>query len=128
MDDFFRQRDALSIPGERGDKFVISTSQSDFKNIEPDGTGSVRITREAKYKVQSFIRILADATRWEFAADRWSFGELTKYRFSKGSFEADRRRINNSTFHEFIVRNPLSWAMTSGQNIEYTLETPSSLP
>jgi hypothetical protein len=128
MDDFFRRRDTLNIRGERGDKFVISTSQSDFKNIETDRPGTVRITSEAKEKLRGFIELLSDATHWEYDESHWAFSDLKKYQFTKGSFEADQKRVNNSTFKYFIAQNPLSWAMTSGQNIEYTLETPNSLP
>lgn len=128
MDEFFRRRDTLSIPGERGDKFVISTPASGFKNIEPDGHNTVRITAQAKTKLKGFIQILSDATGWGFTEGDWSFNDLQKYEFSKDNFEAKKWRINNTTFDQFITQNPLSWAMTSGLNIEFTLESPDSLP
>lgn len=38
-----------------------------------------------------------------------------------------KKTITIQTFKDFIEKNPLSWAMTSGDNIEYTLEEPDKL-
>ena len=35
--------------------------------------------------------------------------------------------LTSKSFQEFLEKEPLSWAMTSGDNIEYMLETPSKL-
>ncbi|MDX9759013.1 MAG: hypothetical protein RBU27_07625 [Bacteroidota bacterium] len=128
MDDFFRLRDTLNVTGERGDKFVISTKNSEIKNAEVDGHETFRITDKAKEKVEGFIRILSEATGWDYVQDHWTFSGLRGYSFSKSSFEAEGWRINNRTFDALLALNPLSWAMTSGANIEFTLENPSHLP
>lgn len=49
------------------------------------------------------------------------------YQFKKGDFISDKKTITIKTFQDFIHKKPLSWAMTSGTNIEYTLETPDKL-
>jgi hypothetical protein len=48
-------------------------------------------------------------------------------KFTKGDFKSDKKTITIKHFQEFIEKKPLSWAMTSGDNIEYTLEEPDKL-
>jgi hypothetical protein len=45
------------------------------------------------------------------------------YKFKKGTIVPSNKRFN-----ELVEKNPLSWAMTKGQAIEYTLEEPDLLP
>jgi len=47
--------------------------------------------------------------------------------FTKGDFKGQGKRVNGNNFNELMQKNPLSWAMTSGDNIEYTLEEPDKL-
>ncbi|MDR1491600.1 MAG: hypothetical protein LBT05_02585 [Planctomycetaceae bacterium] len=42
-------------------------------------------------------------------------------------FKGDKKTITIKNFLEFIENKPLSWAMTSSDNIEYTLEEPDKL-
>lgn len=128
MDEFFRRRDRLNKPGERGDKFAISESNGQFKNIEIQGNGNFRVTDEEQTKVKEFIRILAETTGWGFNESSWAFENLKRYKFSKNSFEAKGWTVSDRDFNKLIQLNPLSWAMTSGQNIEFTLEEPDILP
>jgi hypothetical protein len=128
MESFFQKRDKLSITGERGDKFVISDKDSSFKNIAADAQGTFRISDSAQTKVKGFLRLLAEGTEWTFQERSWNFEELQKFQFTKSSFEASGWKLNNKTFANFMNKNPLSWAMTSGTNIEFTLESPDSMP
>ncbi len=50
------------------------------------------------------------------------------YKFTKGDFLNKKWNLTNSNYNKFIELNPLSWAMTSGNNIEFTLEEPDNLP
>jgi hypothetical protein len=128
MDEFFRKRDKLNIPGERGDKFGISESRGQFKNIEDQANGMFKVTDIEQRKVKGFINLLAETTGWEFNEDAWTFENLKCYKFSKGSFEGRHWTVSDRDFEQLMRLNPLSWAMTSGLNIEFTLEEPDSLP
>ncbi len=128
MDEFFRKRDLLNKPGERGDKFAISESNGQFKNIEKQSNGNFRITNEEQRKVKGFIKLLSDTTTWEFNETQWTFEDLKYYKFSKSSFDKMNWTVSDRDFFKLMELNPLSWAMTSGQNIEYTLEEPDVLP
>ena len=128
MDEFFRKRDVLSVPGERGDKFIISSSGSMIKNVEPQKNGKLRITQTALDKVLGFINLLAQTTQWEFHREQWCFENLRGYRFTKDSFESKGWTTSIRDYNKFMELNPLSWAMTSNANIEFTLESPDTLP
>ncbi len=128
MDEFFRKRDKLNKPGERGDKFGISESNGEFKNIEDQKHGRVKVLDAEQRKVKGFINLLAETTGWDFIEDAWTFENLKCYKFSKGSFEGRNWTVSDRDFRKLMSLNPLSWAMTSGQNIEFTLEGPDSLP
>ena len=74
------------------------------------------------------MNILSDFTTWNYMEDYWLCWENMKFsQFTKGDFQKDKKTITIANFIEFIKRNPLSWAMTSGTNIEYTLEEPDKL-
>ncbi|MBI2429202.1 MAG: hypothetical protein HYV29_10500 [Ignavibacteriales bacterium] len=128
MDEFFRKRDLLNKPGERGDKFAISESNGQFKNIQELSDGTYKITNEEQSKVRGFINLLAETTTWEFEEKKWTFEGLKRYKFSKGSFDRNGWTVSDRDYNKLMELKPLSWAMTSGQNIEYTLEEPDTLP
>ncbi len=126
MDNFFRQRDEISITNERGDRLRISTTDGSPYNIVKCGT-FYKINAGAKTRIKKFIRMLSALTRWRYTENRWSWSNFRLYRFIKRDFASSKIRLNNKTFEKFLTKKPLSWAMTSGQNIEYTLEKPDKL-
>lgn len=128
MDQFFRKRDELNVTGERGDKFGISSSSGEFKNVERQRNGKVNVSDVEQRKVKAFICLLSETTGWEFNEALWTFEDLRPYKFTKGSFQGEGSTVSDRDFGKLMRRNPLSWAMTSGQNIEFTLEEPDSLP
>ncbi|PKP58159.1 MAG: hypothetical protein CVT89_03300, partial [Candidatus Altiarchaeales archaeon HGW-Altiarchaeales-2] len=71
----------------------------------------------------AFLNILEDLTGWKFIKDKWLFDNFSVYRFKKGNIKPGNQRFN-----ELVLKNPLSWAMTSTLAIEYTLEEPDKLP
>lgn len=126
MDDFFRQRDEISISKERGDRIKISEKDGTPYNIINNGN-VYEIEQEAKNRIVKFINLLANLTCWPYIKQNWTWNNLKLYQFNKNDFENCGKRINNKNIEEFYLQNPLSWAMTSGINIEYTLETPDKL-
>jgi len=126
MDEFFRKRDEISIFKERGDRLRISETDGLPANIKREDN-LYKINLEAKGRVEKFISILSDLTGWKYNSSHWAWDNLKLYKFTKGDFTGRKIRLNNKTFEELLSKNPLSWAMTSGQNIEYTLEKPDKI-
>ena len=128
MDNFFRKRDAISVSKERGDRLRISNKDGSPANIENIQNINCHINTDAKNRIIDFIKILSDLTTWEYKLDNWNCWENMKFsQFKKGDFKGDKKTITIQNFREFIEKKPLSWAMTSGDNIEYTLEQPDKL-
>lgn len=127
MDEFFRKRDEISITKERGDRLRISVKDgSPFNIIETDGNYSLE--KDAVRRIKEFIGLLSHFTGWKFIEENWLWDEFELFKFTKRDFKGDGKNVNGTNFNELMLKNPLSWAMTSGQNIEYTLEEPDSLP
>lgn len=129
MNEFFRRRDLLSIKRERGDRLRISNPDGTPANIENSDDVYCHINTAAKSRIVDFMQILSDLTTWKYISDNWEcWSEMKLYRFSKSDFKSDKKTLTIKNFLEFIQKSPLSWAMTSGDNIEYTLETPDKIP
>lgn len=126
MDEFFRRRDEISIVKERGDRLRISETDGSPANIEKQNS-FYKVNSEARKRIEKFIKILSNLTGWKYNQDSWTWENLKLYKFTKGDFEGSKIRLNNKTFEKFLSKKPLTWAMTSGQNIEYTLEKPDKL-
>lgn len=126
MDNFFRERDAISIPGQRGDRLKISNKDSSAFNIENDGV-LWKINNESSDRCIRFLKLLSSHTKWEFKSDSWNFRGLNKMQFTKSDFKSRNWTIKKENYNRFIDLNPLSWAMTSGDNIEFTQEYPDKL-
>jgi hypothetical protein len=127
MDQFFRERDKISVPRERGDRLKISDNRAVY-NTCPDGTGLCRIQDSPAMRAQRFIRLLAEYTGWKFVEQSWAFGKLRTFQFTKSDFTGKGWNATNDNFARMISLNPLSWAITSGTNVEFTVENPSILP
>ena len=87
------------------------------------------IAKDAIDRICGFMKYIGGLTGWTFKGADWNCWEnMHFFKFTKGSFKGDRRTLTINNFKEFIQRNPLSWAMTSAAEIEYTIEEPSILP
>ncbi len=126
MDEFFKKRDEISIPGERGDRLKISSIDSNPYNILKKGS-FYEIDFGAKNRIIEFIKILSSLTTWKYKEKSWLWDNLDLYKFTKRDFKKDGKRLNNANFDNLISKNPLSWAITSRGNLEYTLERPDKL-
>lgn len=129
MNDFLRERDAISIPRERGDRVTITIrgGEGTPHNLIVEGEGLYLFNNEAKQRAERFLRLLAKLTGWKYEKSDWSWNKWHLSQFIKQDFVGSKTRLNNKTFNEFIAKNPLSFAMTSTQNIEYTLEDPNRM-
>lgn len=126
MNDFFRERDGISITKERGDRLKISETDGTPFNIIKDES-LYKIKDQAKERILKFIKMLSSLTTWEYIEEKWTWERFKLYKFTKKDFAGRNVRLNSGTFNELLIKKPLSWAMTSGKNIEYTLEKPDKL-
>ncbi|MCG2701491.1 hypothetical protein L6267_04965 [Candidatus Parcubacteria bacterium] len=126
MDEFFKKRDEISVFKERGDRLKISESDGSPINIKKENN-FYKINSEANERIEKFIKILSDLTCWKYSQSNWAWKNFKLYKFTKEDFAGKNIRLNNKTFEKFLGKKPLSWAMTSGQNIEYTTEKPDKL-
>lgn len=128
MEEFFKKRDLISVIHNRGDRLRISNKDGSPTNIEGIENKNCNINVEAKNRIIGFMKILAELTTWNFNDDDWRCWDNMKfYQFKKGDFKGDKKTITIRAFADFISKKPLSWAMTSETNIEYTLEEPDKL-
>lgn len=126
MNDFFRQRDDISIHNERGDRLRLShQSDGSPRNIE-DHFGACMISQSAYDRILRFINMIAGLTTWQYQKDSWlCWSNLQFYEFTKRDIKnSDRTSLTLTSFSNMLNQNPLSWAITSSDNIEYTLEIP----
>lgn len=126
MDIFFRERDEISIPRERGDRLKISNRDSSTYNIEKVGY-MWQINVDAKERVLKFLNLLSKHTGWKIDEELWHFDNLNLLRFTKSDFQARNWTIKKDNWKKLLELNPLSWAMTSTNNIEFTIEEPDKL-
>ncbi|MDD2753331.1 MAG: hypothetical protein PHT44_01870 [Candidatus Portnoybacteria bacterium] len=116
LKDFFTRIDEISDGRGRNDKIKISDSKGNPINIiKKDDV--YEIDKEESKKAIIFLEILSKLTKWGYDKNDWQWNNLKLYRFNKSSIQP-----SNRNFEEMIKNNPLSWAMTSGLAIEYTLE------
>lgn len=128
MHDFFRKRDEISYHKERGDRIKLSEKDGTTFNIRMNANEDYFIDKNASERIIRFIRILSDLTGWRYDEDAWLWDKMKLYIFTKGDFAKDKLTITDKNFEAFISsKNPLSWAMTSGKNIEYTIESPDKI-
>ncbi|MBU4142241.1 hypothetical protein KKE99_05235 [Patescibacteria group bacterium] len=116
LNDFFEQIKKIHQNKRGNDKIKISNSKGEPINIE-EKNGALSIVLDEKNKSEHFIKILSGLTGWKYKKLDWSWDNFQLNKFRKGSI-----RPNNRNFEALIKKKPISWAMTSGLAIEYTLD------
>lgn len=120
MDRFWEARDALSVPGQRGDRIAITRrggSGGPHNLVEAAG-GLYDFDPDAKVRGEAFLALLAQATGWQYTPLHWSWGSWRLSVFEKGAME----NLTIPKFRELMAQKPLSFAITAGRRIEYTLD------
>ena len=116
LKDFFIRIGNISEKQIGNDKIKISNSKGEVINIR-EKNNAFDIKQEEKQKAESFLKILAELTGWNYKIRNWQWSNFKIYSFSKNSIKP-----NNKNFEGMIKKNPITWAMTSGLAIEYTLD------
>jgi hypothetical protein len=122
LQDFFKKLQEIGNGKKGADKIVISDRNGKPANIRQEGK-SFSLLDSPKKRPVRFLEFLSELTGWSFDDSKWLFENFSVYQFTKGTIKP-----NGRNFDELIRKNPLSWAMISGLNIEYTLEEPDTMP
>lgn len=125
MNEFLRKRDAISVSRERGDRIAITLRGGDGKPHNVEQVGSTYSAKTAaKERGEAFILLLSELTEWPYRPKDWAWANWDVYEFTKSEIAAS---LSGAKFNELLTKNPLSFAVTAGNRIEYTLEEPSKL-
>ncbi len=116
LKDFFVRIGDISEKQVGNDKIKISNSKGEPVNIRKM-SNVFEIEQTEKIKAESFLKILAKLTGWDYENKNWQWSNFQIYSFSKNCLKP-----TNKNFEAMIKKNPITWAMTSGLAIEYTLD------
>ena len=101
--------------GKRGgDKIKISDSRGNLANFDMQ-TGKLKTETQAQ--AEDFLKMLAKETGWSFTPSNWSWGPYNITQFKKGSVKPTKKRYN-----DLLTQNPISLAIISRDDIEYTID------
>ncbi|MBU3924767.1 hypothetical protein KJ854_02410, partial [Patescibacteria group bacterium] len=78
-----------------------------------------------KIRIEEFITSVAKYVDWPYQAEKWSWNNFRLSKFAKDDFS--KIALSNQSYISLMDKNPLSMAMTSGANIEFTTEAPDRL-
>ncbi|MDD4467448.1 MAG: hypothetical protein PHQ08_03350 [Candidatus Pacebacteria bacterium] len=121
LQDFFSQISEISENKTGNDKIKISNLKGELINLKIRGN-ICELSKEEREKSEKFLKILSELTIWDYKKQNWQWNDLKIFQFKKGSIKP-----NNRNFEEMISKKPISWAMTSGLAIEYTLDNKNIL-
>lgn len=116
LKDFFVQIGEISENRKGNDKIKISNTKGEPVNLKISGR-VYELNEEEKKKAEKFLKILSGLTKWNYRKENWQKNALSIYQFSKSTIKP-----NNRNFEAMIAKKPISWAMTSGLAIEYTID------
>lgn len=136
---FLRMRDSYNATGQyvngtfisgarrrTGDKLRISDTSGDPINLVQDGD-TFHIHENEASRITNFIGQLAEHMGWNYVNENWCWAGFRIFQFTKSDFNRRKGNLNTSNFNTLLQENPLSWAITSSLNMEFTLEMPDSL-
>ncbi|MBU4339065.1 hypothetical protein KKB43_04125 [Patescibacteria group bacterium] len=139
LNDFLRMRDGFNAVGylnndgeyivggrnkRTGDKLKISNSNGEPINLVKNNS-LFNIYHKEKIRIEEFITSVAKYVDWPYQAEKWSWNNFRLSKFAKDDFS--KIALSNQSYISLMDKNPLSMAMTSGANIEFTTEAPDRL-
>jgi len=139
LNDFLRVRDDYNAKGyyngneyieggrnkRTGDKLKISNPNGDPINLV-DNQYLFDIHTTEKIRMEKFITSISKYVDWTYISENWCWDNFRLLKFTKGDFSKPPA-LSNVTFTSLMNKDPISMAMTSGNNIEYTLNGPDVL-
>ncbi len=121
LKDFFTRISNISENRNGNDKIKISNTKGEAINLKINDK-ICELAEEERKKSENFLEILAELTKWNYKKENWQWSNFKVYQFSKSVIKP-----NNKNFEMMIAKNPISWAMTSGLAIEYTIDSKNIL-
>ncbi len=101
--------------GKRGgDKIKFSNKKGELINFD---TTTGNIDTPTVTQAEEFLTFLSQKTGWKYIPSSWTWNNITSYIFEKGRVTPGKK-----TYNDLMEKNPLSLAMTSSLDIEYTLD------
>ena len=119
---FFAKIQEISGSSRGGDKIQISNKNGESVNMVQNSKTLFDLNERQVEIGTKFLKLLSNLTGWVYSADKWCFCDFNIYNFSKGQIVP-----NGKNFDALISRLPISWAMTAGKRIEYTVESTDKL-
>lgn len=134
LNDFLRLRDSFNAVGyyregvyrkggknkRTGDKLRISDSGGNIINVVSEGS-CWKIHDLEKRRILGFIERIAEYMKMKFHESQWQWEGFALLEMQKNDFKGLGSRLNNRTYIELMEKNPFSLAISSRDNIEYTL-------
>ena len=131
LNEFLRLRDGFNAIGvfrdgeyaaggrnkRTGDKLRLSSSSGEPINLDRQN-GQYRVHPTERTRIEGFIATLGELVEWTYSAPSWTWTGLDIVAFEKGTLST----VTNRSFTDLFANNPISLAMTSGREIEYTLD------
>lgn len=117
LKNFFADIKNIGIGGKGGDKIQISDKNGNYKNFTQNINITFDLEQEQCVVADKFLTLLSQLTGWRYDSKKWMFEDFDLFSFSKGVIVP-----NNRNFDALVARMPISWAMTAGSRIEYTVE------
>lgn len=109
--------DELRLVGDGkrgGDKIKFSNTKGELINFDREKETFEEYTLN---RAERALRLLAEKTQWEYKASDWAWNNLSSFILKKGNIKPSQGR-----FDDLMSQNPVSFAMTSGLSIEFTLD------
>jgi hypothetical protein len=137
LNGFLRARDSFDAKGyyyknkyelggrnkRTGDKLRLSGKNKDLINLEKKND-LYSIHFEEKQRIESFVKHMGHLAEWEYLPEKWAWDDFELFTFEKSALPQNatsKPALSNASYEELMSKNPLSMAMTSGNQIEYTL-------
>ena len=85
MNDFLRERDAISIPRERGDRVAITLrgGEGTSHNLVIQEENSYFFNQDARQRAEKFLKLLSRLTGWKYDDKDWSWKNWQLSKFTK---------------------------------------------
>ncbi len=122
LKEFFAKIQEISGGSRGGDKIQISNKEGHSINMIQNSRNLFDLNERQVEIGTRFLNLLSELTGWGYLPDKWCFCDFIVYNFSKGQIVP-----NGRNFDALISQQPISWAMTAGNRIEYTIESTDKL-
>ncbi|OGH70592.1 MAG: hypothetical protein A3C90_04260 [Candidatus Magasanikbacteria bacterium RIFCSPHIGHO2_02_FULL_51_14] len=114
LKDFFEEIKNIGGGKRGGDKIKISNSKGVSSQVDIFGR---KIHPQAVSQAKRFLSFLSQKTGWDFRQERWRWDRMNVVQFESGNMKPGKARFN-----DLLEKKPLSFAITSGINVSFTLD------